>query len=260
LVSAPAVPSFARAAELLEEFVETARRGGGGAPVLLAAHNARQFDAGFLQAEYRRLGRELPDDWRFVDTLPLARRQLDKDVVGKFNLESLAKHFNVVAKEGETAHRAGADARVLGDILQGILGVRLEGSVGAGAGGDAGKLRAAAELLAAHSFSLGDPAKNNLRRVTAASAAPPAANGYGGGRFGGGGGGGGGGVAGNNVGFGATPIVSSTGAKSDVATAAAATELDELELTEGEDDEDADTFYREVFNAVGLCTLNQVDP
>jgi|TARA_B110000977_G_scaffold198461_1_gene283372 DNA polymerase III epsilon subunit-like protein len=70
------VPSFARAAELLEAFVLIAREKGNGAPVILAAHNARQFDAGFLQAEYRRLGKELPDEWRFVDTLPLARKQV----------------------------------------------------------------------------------------------------------------------------------------------------------------------------------------
>jgi hypothetical protein len=36
MVSAPAVPSFARAAELMEEFVEEARARGDGAPVLLA--------------------------------------------------------------------------------------------------------------------------------------------------------------------------------------------------------------------------------
>ena len=57
-------------------------RAGGGVSVLLAAHNARQFDAPFLQAEYRRLGRELPDDWRFIDTLPLARGQIKKSDIG----------------------------------------------------------------------------------------------------------------------------------------------------------------------------------
>ena len=109
MVSAPAVPSFARAAELLEEYVTEARRAGGGAPVILAAHNARQFDAGFLQAEYRRLGRELPDDWRFVDT-PLARKRLDKNTVGSFKLETLAARFACGPAEGGGAPSAGGRA------------------------------------------------------------------------------------------------------------------------------------------------------
>ena len=154
MVSAPAVPSFARAAELLEEYVTEARRKGGGASVILAAHNARQFDAGFLQAEYRRLGRELPDDWRFVDTLPLARKRLDKNTVGSFKLETLAAHFECGPAEGEAAHRAQADARMLGDVLQGVLGVSLEGTAGPGAAeavkarGDTEKLREAVDLEA----------------------------------------------------------------------------------------------------------------
>jgi len=182
MVSAPAVPSFARAAELMEEFVEAARARGGGAPVLLAgppphcclvlyhvplypytlaaslpvlpagtlrrvsldplglshlqhtrvdpgrhwrrpcvsaAHNARQFDAGFLQAEYRRLGRELPDSWRFVDTLPMARKTVSKALVGKYTLGSLASYFEYRAMEGETAHRALADVRMLGGGARG---------------------------------------------------------------------------------------------------------------------------------------------
>ena len=82
-------------------------RRSGGASVLLVAHNARQFDAGFLQAEYRRLGRELPDDWRFVDTLPLARKTLSKNTVpgGSYKLESLAGHFGVTV-DGAAHSRA----------------------------------------------------------------------------------------------------------------------------------------------------------
>ena len=98
--------------------------------MLLVAHNARQFDAGFLQAEYRRLGRELPDDWRFVDTLPLARKTLSKNTVpgGSYKLESLAGHFGVTVDGA--AHRAEADARMLGDVLQGLVGCSLEGTAG----------------------------------------------------------------------------------------------------------------------------------
>ena len=232
MVSAPAVPSFARAAELLEEFVAEARKNGGGASVLLAAHNARQFDAGFLQAEYRRLGRELPDDWRFVDTLPLARRRLDKNAVGSFKLEVLAEHFGVGPREGEMAHRAQADARMLGDILQGILGVSLEGTAGAGAGGDRTALLEAAELMAAHSFSLGDPSKNRLGRSTESD------TGFGGA-------GGSAGRPAQTPSFGATPIVTVDGGEMDVLGSGAlpADELDDL-VHEMGDDED-DSIFRE---------------
>ena len=65
MVSAADIPSFAMAAEQLEAFIDRAREARPGAPVLLVAHNARQFDAAFLQHEYRRLGRELPTSWRF---------------------------------------------------------------------------------------------------------------------------------------------------------------------------------------------------
>ena len=239
MVSAPAVPSFARAAELLEEYVTEARRKGGGASVILAAHNARQFDAGFLQAEYRRLGRELPDDWRFVDTLPLARKRLDKNTVGSFKLETLAAHFECGPAEGEAAHRAQADARMLGDVLQGVLGVSLEGTAGPGAAeavkarGDTEKLREAVEAMSMHSFSLGDPSKNSLRRQTAASATtysyaaarPATTTGAG---------------APAAPSFGATPIVTSDRGEIDVLGSGgiAAAELDDLSESEDEDEDD----------------------
>ena len=238
MVSAPAVPSFARAAELLEEYVTEARRKGGGASVILAAHNARQFDAGFLQAEYRRLGRELPDDWRFVDTLPLARKRLDKNTVGSFKLETLAAHFECGPAEGEAAHRAQADARMLGDVLQGVLGVSLEGTAGPGAAevvgtrGDTEKLREAVEAMASHSFSLGDPSKNSLRRQTASATGPssarPAAPSFGAG-------------APAAPSFGATPIVTSDRGEIDVLGSGgiAAAELDDLSEDEVEDEDDS---------------------
>ena len=183
MVSAPAVPSFARAAELLEEYVtEAARSEGGGASVILAAHNARQFDAGFLQAEYRRLGRELPDDWRFVDTLPLARKRLDKNTVGSFKLETLAAHFGVRPGGGRggapgAGGRAHARGRAAGRARResGGHGRAGRGEKVVGARGDTEKLREAVEAMASHSFSLGDPSKNSLRRRTASTTGPSSA-------------------------------------------------------------------------------------
>jgi DNA polymerase III epsilon subunit-like protein len=41
--------------------------------VLWVAHNARNFDVPFLINEFSRCSTEVPPNWLFVDTLPLAR-------------------------------------------------------------------------------------------------------------------------------------------------------------------------------------------
>lgn len=40
---------------------------------LLVAHNARTFDVPFLLKEFSRCSTEIPSNWLFLDTLPLAR-------------------------------------------------------------------------------------------------------------------------------------------------------------------------------------------
>ena len=252
MVSAPAVPSFQRAAELFQEYIDEARRRCGGASVLLAAHNARQFDAGFLQAEYRRLGRELPEDWRFVDTLPLARKTLAKDTIpgGSYKLESLAARFGVVEQAGGSAHRAEADARMLGDVLQRLVGCSLEGTAGTSIAADDVENSELAEALRAmktYSFSMGDPAKNSLRRQMAAGSAAlgDALKSH----------------RGNSqqpsqqpsqqqqstpLGFGATSIVTSDGEDIDVESSAniPESELDDLTYSDDGDEEEEDSSAR----------------
>ena len=155
MVSAPDVPSFAMAAEQFEMFIEQVRQSRPGAPVLLVAHNARQFDAAFIQYEYRRLGRELPSSWRFCDTLPLARQLLRPDGLGKFSMDVLRGHYGIELEGGDVQmHRAGTDARVLADILNKMLEhPRAKGD----------ELR----CLEQFSFSLGDPGAGSLKRATA---------------------------------------------------------------------------------------------
>ena len=50
-----------------------------GKPVMWVAHNARSFDVPFLIFEFRRCKVEMPGDWRFVDTLPIARQLVDSN-------------------------------------------------------------------------------------------------------------------------------------------------------------------------------------
>ena len=260
MVSAPAVPSFQRAAELFQEYIDEARRRCGGASVLLVAHNARQFDAGFLQAEYRRLGRELPEDWRFVDTLPLARKTLAKEAVpgGSYKLESLAAHFGVDTA-GASAHRAEADARMLGDVLQRLVGCSLENTAGTSIATDDVENSELAEALRAmktYSFSMGDPAKNSLRRQMAAGSASGFGDALKSHR-------------GNEaprwssqqqqqqqqqstpLGFGATSIVTSDGEDIDVESSAniPESELDDLTYSDDGDEEDDSSTRAEAFFA-----------
>ena len=48
-----------------------------GKPVLWIAHNGHSFDVPFLFFEFRRCKVEMPGDWLFVDTLPIARQLVD---------------------------------------------------------------------------------------------------------------------------------------------------------------------------------------
>ena len=114
MVSAPDVPGFMLAAERMEQHIAQclAKAGRSSAPVLLAAHNCRNFDVGFLVAEYERAGRTLPADWQFVDTLPLAQALVRGPANHK--LVTLHSHFGLGT---EKAHRAAADARMVRNIL-----------------------------------------------------------------------------------------------------------------------------------------------
>lgn len=50
-----------------------------GRPVLWVAHNGRKFDVPFIIKEFQRCLVEIPADWMFVDTLPLARQLMKPD-------------------------------------------------------------------------------------------------------------------------------------------------------------------------------------
>lgn len=50
-----------------------------GKPVLWVAHNGRRFDVPFFIKEFQRCSEEIPSDWLFVDTLPLARQLVNPD-------------------------------------------------------------------------------------------------------------------------------------------------------------------------------------
>lgn len=56
---------------ILMEYIQSRQKPGG--QVLWIGHNARTFDVPFLIKEFSRCSTEIPKDWLFMDTLPLAR-------------------------------------------------------------------------------------------------------------------------------------------------------------------------------------------
>ena len=116
MVNASHVPGFALAAERLELQIAAWAGRRSGASIVLAAHNAK-FDVDFLRAEYTRAGRVLPAEWRFTDSLGLARALLPQRKSHK--LADLNTHFKL-SQHG--AHRAEGDAQMLRSLL-GPLGL-----------------------------------------------------------------------------------------------------------------------------------------
>lgn len=56
---------------ILLQYVRSREKPGG--DVIFVAHNARCFDVPFIINELRRYSVEIPPNWLFLDTLPLAR-------------------------------------------------------------------------------------------------------------------------------------------------------------------------------------------
>ena len=117
-------PRFAEVAEGFLEYV-------GGAPLVI--HNA-PFDAGFLNAEFARLGLPPLAGERLVDTLQMARSRF----AGAPNsLDALCKRFEIDLSV-RTLHGALIDCRLLAEVYLHLTGGRQPGlAFQAGAGGDA---------------------------------------------------------------------------------------------------------------------------
>lgn len=58
-------------------FIQSRQKTGG--PVLWVAHNGRRFDFPFLIREFERCSVQIPEDWFFVDTVPLARELMKQE-------------------------------------------------------------------------------------------------------------------------------------------------------------------------------------
>ncbi|MCH94533.1 DNA polymerase III polC-type [Trifolium medium] len=81
---------------ILLHYIKSREKPGG--YVLWVGHNARVFDVPFIINELRRCSTQIPPNWLFVDTLPLARQLMKSEGDGP-------------------AHRAMEDVNTLSSIL-----------------------------------------------------------------------------------------------------------------------------------------------
>lgn len=106
-------PVFAAIAQEFVDFIGDAK---------LVAHNAF-FDLGFINAELNRLGYDVIDASRIVDTLALARK---KNPFGPNSLDALCARFGI-DNSRRTKHGALLDAEILAEVYLEMMGGRQTG-------------------------------------------------------------------------------------------------------------------------------------
>ncbi|KAI4295207.1 hypothetical protein MLD38_040585 [Melastoma candidum] len=117
MVSRPEVPRMQELIPIMLQYIRSRQKPGG--YVLLIAHNARAFDVPFLLNEFERCSIEIPSNWRFLDTLLLARELVKAQGLKpptKLNLQALGEYFQ--APVSGTAHRAMSDVVLLSYVVQ----------------------------------------------------------------------------------------------------------------------------------------------
>ncbi|OAY78652.1 exonuclease DPD1, chloroplastic/mitochondrial [Ananas comosus] len=118
MVNRPDVPRFKELVPILLHYVRSRQMAG--KPVLWVAHNGRRFDVPFFIKEFQRCSEEIPSDWLFVDTLPLARQLVNPDgsKLSSSSLKALREHYEIPLVG--PAHRAMQDVTTLCYVLQRI--------------------------------------------------------------------------------------------------------------------------------------------
>jgi DNA polymerase-3 subunit epsilon len=101
-------PTFNELAQELAEFLDGA---------MLVAHNAN-FDIGFLNAEFARLGMPAVDPGVVIDTLALARR---KHPMGPNSLDALCRRYGIDNSHREK-HGALLDSELLAEVYIELMG------------------------------------------------------------------------------------------------------------------------------------------
>ncbi|CAN4108868.1 unnamed protein product [Withania somnifera] len=117
MVNKPEVPRMGDLIPILLRYVGSRQKPGG--YVVLVAHNARCFDVPFLIKEFSRCSFDIPSNWLFIDTLPLAREVMKSGgskVHAKVSLQALGQHYGIPLVG--SAHRAMGDVHMLSAVFQ----------------------------------------------------------------------------------------------------------------------------------------------
>ncbi len=101
-------PKFSGIAQEFADFIDGA---------ILIAHNAN-FDMGFINAEFARLGRPAVDPGFVIDTLAIAKR---KHPMGPNSLDALCKRYGI-DNSHRTRHGALLDAGLLAEVYIELIG------------------------------------------------------------------------------------------------------------------------------------------
>ncbi|TWG88982.1 DNA polymerase-3 subunit epsilon [Mesorhizobium sp. J18] len=101
-------PTFRMIADEFIHFIDGAK---------LVAHNAN-FDIGFINAEFLRLGQPIVEPERVVDTLAMARR---KHPMGPNSLDALCRRYGI-DNSHRTKHGALLDAELLAEVYIELIG------------------------------------------------------------------------------------------------------------------------------------------
>lgn len=118
MVCRPEVPRMEEMIPIFLRYVQSRQKKPGGY-VMIVAHNGKTFDFQFLINEFNRCSYEIPPNWLFFDSLPLAResmKSVDATVKPKASLSALGDYYNLV-RDGE-AHRALSDVLLLSQVFQ----------------------------------------------------------------------------------------------------------------------------------------------
>ncbi|KAF2533030.1 hypothetical protein F2Q70_00032302 [Brassica cretica] len=117
MVCRPEVPRMEEMIPIFLRYVQSRQKPGG--YVMIVAHNGKTFDFQFLINEFNRCSYEIPPNWLFFDSLPLAResmKSVDATVKPKASLSALGDYYNLT-RDGD-AHRALSDVLLLSQVFQ----------------------------------------------------------------------------------------------------------------------------------------------
>jgi len=88
--------------------------------IYLLAHNGNNFDEKILREEYRRINRNIPDNFKFIDSYAIVKKKIDKNSIDNYKLETLKKYYKIDIDDN-LAHTAKADVEVLCELWEKLV-------------------------------------------------------------------------------------------------------------------------------------------